>query len=157
MIETIRNRFVTVSKRLEILETEADKKSNDACILASLRNKLCAQILKDEKLLTGTWVIRSTEHILELEAVGGWESFPGVRELLKPDYHERYAFWGYATYLCFNDGTVSLLLQHEDALQFIRDHGIIVDLSDLTKERDNLVTKLATANAMLSDMEELTT
>lgn len=152
-----REQLNTLSKAIDDLNKVGNKAFHDAYDLQGDRVKVYVQIIKDEKLLAGVWTIKSTEHVLELEAVEDWESFPGVRELLKPDYHESYDFWGYATYLRFNDGVVTLSLQHEDALQFIRDHGIVVDLCNLTKERDDLVIRLDAANALLADMKELTT
>lgn len=150
-------------QQLEILSEEIDVLKDAVAIvgrnigpLYEKLTKLYVKIILDEKLLAQTWKITSTKHILDLEAVEDWQSFPKLRKLLKPDYHERYSFFeGFATYLSFDDGTVSLQLEHAVALQFIRDHGIIVDLSNLTAERDVLITKLATANALLDDVGEL--
>lgn len=157
MSKTMRDRLDRVSKRIDTLNDEANQKFRDANPLYEQRKKLYAQILLEEKLLAGSWAITHTKHHLGLEAVGDWNEFPKLRELLKPDYHENYPLWDDMTSLHFDDGMVTLRLPHEIALRFIRDHGIVIDLSNLTKRRDDLVVQLETANALLRDMGKLTT
>ena len=158
MIETTRDRLATVSKRIEILEAEANKKFQDAGILRSLHTKLCAEIIAEERLLAGKWVHMPNEYVIRLEAAGDLDDFPKVQELLSPMHnHEEYSLWQNRIALRFDDGVVSLWLPHETAMQFIRDNGIVIDLDNLVKNRDDLAAKLTTANELLSNMKSLQT
>lgn len=126
MTETTHNRLAAVLQKLEILDAEAREKSRQACTLYSLRDKLQAQILMEEKLLAGSWAIKSIEHELELGAVGDWPGLQKARKFLHPGCPVNYFLWSTETFLRLDGDVMTLSIRHPDAVQFIKDHGIIV-------------------------------
>lgn len=154
MLETTRDRLATVSKRIEILEADANKKFQDAALLRSLCTKLHVEILTEEKLLAGKWKYVVYKYGILLAARDELAGLAKMRELLSPDYHESYPLWEDATCLCIDDGEWTLRLPFETAAQFIREHGIIVDMDDALSHRDKLAKRLEVTNTLLADMGE---
>lgn len=155
MVETTRQRLATVDKRIEILESEANKKFQSSLTLRSLRTKLCAEIIAEGRLLAGEWVHVSNEHIVCLQARDYLDDFPRLKELLSPEHsHEDYALWRDMTCLRFDDGVVSLWPPNKGASQFIKDNGITVDWANLTKSRSKLKSQIETVDALIAEFSD---
>ncbi len=152
MLETTRDRLAIVSKRIEILEVDASKKFQDAALLRSLRTKLNAEILTEEKLLAGKWKYIVYKHDILLEATDELAGLAKLRELLSPDYHESFPLWRDATCLCIDDGEWTLHLPFETAAEFIREHGIIVGMTAALAHRDEMLKRLDVTNTLLTEM-----
>ncbi len=152
MLEATRDRLAIVSKRIEILEADANKKFQDASLLRSLRTKLYAEILTEEKLLAGKWKYIVYKRAILLEAKDELAGLVKMRELLSPEYHESYPLWEDATCLFMDDGAWTLSLPFETASQFIREHGIIVDTTAAIAHRDEMSKRLDATNTLLAEM-----
>lgn len=155
MIETTRDRLEIVSNRVAILEEGANKKFQDAGVLRSLCTKLHAEILTEEKLLAGKWIYIPDKYTVRLEAVDELDGFPKVRELLGPLHnHENYSLWEGTACLRIDDEVLTLCLPTKTAIQFIREHGIMVDMTAAFEHRDKLTERTIAINTLLAEMGE---
>ena len=132
----------------------------DASVLCQEEARILAKIIQDEKLLAGNWTLHDNEGEgwcwINLEADGMWDVFPALRDLLEPRFHECYCLWeDISQTLRFDDGALTLRLPHEVAIQFIKDHGIVVGLNRLIDYRGILVEKLDVVNRLLAEMRAL--
>lgn len=150
---TNRERLTELSKAIDALSDAANKAWRDTAPFQREQVKVLAKIIIDEKLLAAEWeVISSDSHSISLLAAGGWDNFPELRELLKPDYHEHYNFWDGSATLRFDDGVVTLMLELATATEFVQQHGITLSLEHLTRERGRLAKRLATADELLKGL-----
>ena len=154
-------------ERLDILRDirnayneEGNKAFENASVLCQEEARIFARIIQDEKLLAGHWTLNDSERTasnwINLEADDMWDKFPDLVDLLEPSYHECYCFWEDCSQtLRFDDGSLTLRLPHDVAVQFIKDHGIVVGLDRLIDRRDTLAEKLNVANRLLAEMRAL--
>lgn len=152
MSETTRDRIDTVAKRIEILEAEGNTALSNAYKLASLHSKYQADVILEEKLLAGVWQYVYDEYCFRLRADGGLDSYPELVGLLRPDQsHKIYGFWEDGS-LRFDDGSMTLWLPLKTADQFVKDHGITVDVTEVTINRDRVAKQLEEMDALLVNL-----
>lgn len=150
-----RERLDTLSEIIVAHNKAGNQEFEHAFRLEQERAKTFAAIIQEEGLLAGPWSFCGDKSSwVTLEADEMWEQFPGLRELLEPSYHESYSLWedDFSQTLRFDDGTLTLRLSHEVAVQFVTDHGIAVGLDRLIDRRDDLAEKLNVANKLLAEM-----
>lgn len=136
-------------ERVEILQKEADtlyKESWDlqakAAKLLDARSTTWGEIIKEEKLLAKCpWVFNTfITGFLRLDAMGTWDDFPEVVELLEPDHHDNICLGSRedGPRLCFSDGDMWLDLERDTAKEMIQALGITIDITALQIKVDRL-------------------
>lgn len=155
---TNRERLDTLSEVIAAHHEAGNKELQDAWRLEKERMKTFAAIIQEEGLLTGSWSFCDDKsQWINLEADEMWEEFPGLRALLKPDYHEVYSLWEEPCQtLHFDDGTLTLQIPQEKVSQFVKDHNIIIELERLVDRRNDLVDQLNVTTNLLTEMRALT-
>lgn len=152
MSTNTRDRIDTVAKRIEILEAEGNTALSNAYKLSSLHGKYQADVILEERLLAGVWQYVYDKHCFRLRADGGLDSYPKLGELLRlKQSHEKFDFWE-AGSLRFDDGLMTLWLPLDTAAQFVKDHGIVVDVTEITTSRDRVVKQLEEMDALLVNL-----
>lgn len=152
MSEATRDRIDTVTKRIEILEAEGNDAFDKAYTLSSLLGKYRADVILEERLLAGVWQYVYDKLCFRLRAAGGSDSYPKLVELLQPDQsHENYNFWEDGS-LRFDEGMITLWLPLETADQFVKDHGIVVDVTEITTSRNRVAKQLEEMNNLIENL-----
>ena len=109
-------------ERAEILQKEVDTLYQESWDLQAKAGKLSdarftamGEIIKEEKLLAKCpWVFNTfITGFLRLDAMGTWDDFPEVVELLEPDHLDNFCLGSRETgpNLCFSDGAMWLDLR----------------------------------------------
>lgn len=152
MSKATRDRINIVTERIDTLEAEANDAFDKAYTLSSLLGKYRADVILEERLLAGVWQYVYDKHCFRLRAWAGVGGLTGLVELLQPNQnHEIYNFWEDGN-LRFDDEMMTLWLPLKTADQFVRDHGIVVDVTEITTSRNKVAKQLEEMDALLVNL-----
>lgn len=153
-------------ERADILKQEADTLYQESWDLQAKAGKLLSarsttwgEIIKEEKLLAKCpWVFNTfITGFLRLDAMGTWDDFPEVVELLEPDHHDNFRLGSREAgpRLCFSDGAMWLDLERDTAEEMIQALGISIDITALQTKVDRLEQSRLDTIDLLSLMRRL--
>lgn len=116
---------------------------------------ICIKIIEDEQLLGGRWILKQTVDMTwSLESTNDHQE---IRDLLKikDDYFVQGLSHDYLAQLTFDGNVVSLKLETTEAANFIRRHGIELDLTEMKEACHTLQTQWEEANKLYLEMLEV--
>jgi len=163
----LRGRLADVVSAKEHLSTQRKLFDESATRLEESKAKLLAEIIKAEGLLChADWQFSCNDGRLPfLTATKDWHDFPGLCELLSPDYHEQYGLWdepggedpkyGHIV-LRFDDGEITLQFKDFETLgQFVEEYQITVTVDDLIAECNRLAQAVDRLTKLQTTLESL--
>ena len=149
---------MTNRKRLGVLDelihdfNEAGNKAlGDAWKLENERESTLANIIMEDQLLAGLWMLVPSKTIIQLRN-GDCKVGERLASLLGMNYpydHSAQSLWD-DIHLYFDDNTITLKMPYEKVRKFIQEQGISLDPAHIQERRDDLTAKLVTMNSLLA-------